>query len=280
MDVPTPPAYQRLNCRHCSRRNTGVCPQSRPTFTQQTAVVRATQGRTATAPAGVISHHFLDEENAFSEGKEDSPHSSWANRSETPARVPNTNEPADLSLYNGTSAILGQHRGCPDRDDNERTRPVTAPSVQILRPILQLFTPLPIAPDAYDGSLLYISDDVVLFWQRIPVFSQWTLSPLTVDLGEYSCAEQFMMASKARLFGDDSALSAMLATDDPREHKRLGRQVHHFNHDYWLHERDYIASQGNLAKSSQNEDLRLTLRTPTNAASPKRADMTTCGASA
>ena len=58
------------------------------------------------------------------------PHSSWASRSETPARVPDTNAPADLSPRKGTSAILGQHGVCPDRDDNERTRPVTTPSVR------------------------------------------------------------------------------------------------------------------------------------------------------
>ena len=67
------------------------------------------------------------------------------------------------------------------------------------------------------------------------------------------------MASKARLFGDDSMLSAILATNDPREHKRLADQVRHFNHDFWLQERENIAFRGNLAKFSQNENLRLTL---------------------
>ena len=41
------------------------------------------------------------------------------------------------------------------------------------------------------------------------------------------------MASKARLFGDDLALSAILATDDPQEKKRLGCHVRHFDHDFW-----------------------------------------------
>ena len=81
-----------------------------------------------------------------------------------------------------------------------------------------------------------------------------------MDLVEYSCAEQFIMALKARLFGDDSTLSAILATDDPREHKRLGRQVCHFDHDTWLHKRENIAFRGNLAKFSQNENLRLALQ--------------------
>ena len=154
----------------------------------------------------------------------------------------NRNSTADLSSCNGTSAILGQH------EENERTRPTR-----------QQFLPLPIAPGAYDESLTYISDDVVLSWQPPSAFSQWTPSPFTGDLVEYSSAEQFMMASKGRLFGDDSALSAILATNDPREHKRLGRQVRHFDHDSWQEERESIALEGNLANFSQNEDLRLTL---------------------
>ena len=41
-----------------------------------------------------------------------------------------------------------------------------------------------------------------------------------------------MVASKARLFGDDTALPAILASDDPREQKRLGRQVRHMTRHY------------------------------------------------
>ena len=36
------------------------------------------------------------------------------------------------------------------------------------------------------------------------VFSQWFESKFTVDGVEYSCAEQFMMAEKAKLMGDES----------------------------------------------------------------------------
>lgn len=47
-----------------------------------------------------------------------------------------------------------------------------------------------------------------------------------------------MVASKARIFGDDTALSVILASDDPREQRRLGYQVRHFDHS--------IGFQGNL----------------------------------
>ena len=66
-----------------------------------------------------------------------------------------------------------------------------------------------------------------------------------------------MMASKARLFGDDTALSATLASDDPREQKRLGRHVRHFDHDLWQTECENIVLHGNLAKFSSNEKMRL-----------------------
>ena len=236
---------------------TGVCP--RPTFTPQTTVVRVAQGRTATVPVAVIPPHSLDAENAFSEGKEDPPHSSWARSPETPARVQNKNVSADLSPCNGISAILGQHEACPERDDSERTRPATTPSIRTFQSIHRHFVPLTISLNDYDPSLTYISDDVVLFWQPPSVFSQWIISTFTVDRVDYTCAEQYMMASKARLIGDDSGLSAILVTDDPREQKRIGRQVRSFDQDLWQKYCENIVFDGNLAKVSQNEDIRRAL---------------------
>ena len=171
----------------------------------------------------------------------------------------NTNATADLSACNGTFATLGQHDTCPDRDDTERTRPVTTPSVPLSHDLRPHFVPLELAYATYDASLTYINDDVVLFWHPPSAFSQWTPSLFTVDLVEYNCAEQFMMASKACLFGDDTALSTILASDDPREQKRLGRQVCHFDHDLWHTECENIVLHGNLAKFSQNEEMQLAL---------------------
>ena len=242
----------------------GVCPQSRQTpdlgtpASQLTAVGR-TQDCAATGTAAVIPPHFLDAENALLNREKDSPHSSWASCSKPPAPMHNTNATADLSACNGTPAKLGQHNDCPDHDDTERTRPVTSPTVSPSHDLRPPFVPLEHAYAAYDASLTYISDDVVLFWHPSSVFSQWTLSPFTVDLVEYNCAEQFMMASKARLFGDDTALSAILASDDPREQKRLGRQVRHFDPELWQFECENIVLHGNLVKFSKNEEMHLAL---------------------
>ena len=170
-----------------------------------------------------------------------------------------TNATAHLSACNGTSATLGQHNACLDRDDTERTGPVITPSVPLSHDLRPSFVPLELAYASYDASLTYISDDVVLFWHPSSAFSQWTLSPFTVDLVNCNCAEQFVMGPKAYLFGDNTALSAILASDDPREQKHLGRQVRHFDHDLWQTDCENIVLHGNLAKFPQNEEMHLAL---------------------
>ena len=150
----------------------GVCPQSRQTPdlgapASQLTAVGHTQERAATGPAAVIPYHFLDAENAFLNREEDPSHSSWASCSEPPASMHNTNATADLSAYNGTPATLGQHNDCPDRDDSERTRSVTTPSVPLSRDLRPPFVPFEHAYATYGASLTYISDDVVLFWHPL-----------------------------------------------------------------------------------------------------------------
>ena len=240
----------------------GVCPQFRQTPdlgtpAAQLTAVGHTRDRAATGPAAVIPHHFLDAENAFLNREEDPPHSSGTRCAEPPAPMHNANATADVSTRNGTTAAFGQRNDCQDRDDTERTRPVTAPFVAPSHYLRPYFVPLEHAYAAYDASLTYISDDVVLFWHTPSFFSQWTPSPITVDLVEYNCAEQFMMASKARLFGDDTALSAILASDDPREQKRLGRQIRYFSSKLWQSECENIVLHGNLAKFTPNEEMHL-----------------------
>ena len=242
----------------------GVCPRSRQTSdlgtpASQLTAVGHTRDRAATGPAAVIPHHFLDAKNAFLNREEDPPHSSWTSCSEPPAPMHNTNATADVSTSNGTPATFGQHNDCQNRDDTERTRPVTTPSVPPSHDLRPPFVPPEHAYATYDASLTYIRDDVVLFWHPPLVFSQWTPSPFTVDLVEYNCAEQFMMASKARLFGDDTALSAILASDDPREQKRIDRQVRHFDPKLWQSECKNVVLHRNFANFSQTEEMYLAL---------------------
>eukprot|EP00978_Attheya_sp_CCMP212_P019854 scaffold56279_cov54-Attheya_sp.AAC.1 len=51
----------------------------------------------------------------------------------------------------------------------------------------------------------------------------------TLDEYNYSTAEQGMMHGKALLFGNRAITSQILATNDPRTIKALGRKVKPFN---------------------------------------------------
>jgi ribA/ribD-fused uncharacterized protein len=87
-------------------------------------------------------------------------------------------------------------------------------------------------------------------------FSQWWPCRFVVDGLEYVTAEQFMMASKARLFGDGETLTMILAEGSPAKVKALGRQVRRFDAEVWEHHRFDAVAFGSLAKFSQDEALK------------------------
>jgi len=86
--------------------------------------------------------------------------------------------------------------------------------------------------------------------------SQWWPSAFEVDGVDYPTAEHYMMAEKARLFGDDESLSRILAAPHPGAAKNLGRAVTGFDEQVWQQRRYGIVLQGNEAKYAQNEELR------------------------
>ena len=61
------------------------------------------------------------------------------------------------------------------------------------------------APSVFDPTLEYSTEQVVPFRQLLSRLSQWSPSLFVVDDVSYSCAEQFMMAEKARFFQDRRA---------------------------------------------------------------------------
>lgn len=103
-------------------------------------------------------------------------------------------------------------------------------------------------------------------------FSQWMESPFDLDSQRYVCAEQWMMAEKARLFGDKPARAAILNTPHPDEHKALGRTITPFDDAVWRAHAQAIVHRGNRAKFLQNpellEQLRVTRGTTLVEASP------------
>lgn len=72
----------------------------------------------------------------------------------------------------------------------------------------------------------------------------------------YVCAEQFLMAAKAMLFGDLAAHEKIMLTNSPREMKDFGRRVKNFNKTVWDANKMFIMRTGLYYKFTQNEELK------------------------
>ncbi len=87
-------------------------------------------------------------------------------------------------------------------------------------------------------------------------FSQWYDAGFTIEGIFYPSAEHWMMASKARLFGDEQILKEVLTASDPGAAKKLGRKVKGFDNLTWKKHARQIVTEGNVAKFSQNSELK------------------------
>ena len=84
---------------------------------------------------------------------------------------------------------------------------------------------------------------------------QWYESPFVVDGVHYPTAEHYMMAEKARLFGDALMRERILAAPSPGDAKMLGRHVQGYDEQSWRERRFDIVVAGSLAKFAQNPAL-------------------------
>ncbi|GHH22238.1 hypothetical protein Srubr_48670 [Streptomyces rubradiris] len=86
--------------------------------------------------------------------------------------------------------------------------------------------------------------------------SQWWPSPFVVDGVAYATAEHWMMAGKARLFGDAEAERRVLAAEHPAAAKKAGRLVRGFDEETWRRERFRIVTEGSVHKFAADDGLR------------------------
>ncbi|TWV30479.1 NADAR family protein [Streptomyces misionensis] len=86
--------------------------------------------------------------------------------------------------------------------------------------------------------------------------SQWWPSPFVVDGKHYATAEHWMMAGKARLFGDERAEERVLSAARPAEAKKAGRLVRGFDEEIWERERFRIVVEGSVHKFAADDALR------------------------
>ncbi|MBQ2363197.1 MAG: NADAR family protein [Bacteroidaceae bacterium] len=106
--------------------------------------------------------------------------------------------------------------------------------------------------------------EIIYFWGHTPnlkkmtksCFSQWYDVYFEVDGIQYHTTEQYMMASKARLFGDEDTLKEIMNATNPSEYKKLGRKVKGFEPTLWDEKKLDIVVEGNKAKFGQNPELK------------------------
>lgn len=106
--------------------------------------------------------------------------------------------------------------------------------------------------------------EYIFFWGHTPkvpgridhsCLSNWFPAPFEVDGVRYPTTEHYMMAEKARLFGDDEIRQKVATAGGPGKAKALGRQVHGFREEVWVEHRFGIVVAANHAKFSQNEEM-------------------------
>jgi ribA/ribD-fused uncharacterized protein len=106
--------------------------------------------------------------------------------------------------------------------------------------------------------------ELLLFWGHAPAkdgrvtkscFSQWWVAPFEVDGRTYRTAEHWMMAGKAKLFGDEETLDLILKVDEPKDVKAAGRLVKGFDAGIWDAHKYGIVVEGNWHKYRAHERL-------------------------
>lgn len=86
--------------------------------------------------------------------------------------------------------------------------------------------------------------------------SQWYPSRFDVGIQKYLFMEQYMMAEKARLFGDSEIEEKIMNSNNQKEIKALGRKVRNFDEDIWNEVKYSIVLNGNYYKFMENERLK------------------------
>ena len=105
--------------------------------------------------------------------------------------------------------------------------------------------------------------EIIYFWGHTPnpkkmtkaCFSQWYDCCFKVGDVDYHTTEQYMMASKALLFGDEETYREIMEAEGPDRYKKLGRRVRNFDSKVWDEKKYDIVVEGNKAKFSQNPEL-------------------------
>lgn len=100
-----------------------------------------------------------------------------------------------------------------------------------------------------------LTENYAFFFSKDDALSNWHIASFGYKGLEFNCVEQFMMYSKAVLFGDLKTAEKILLSPAPKEQKRLGRSVANFDQSVWDSKALNIVTVACREKFSQNPHL-------------------------
>ncbi|MEO0734865.1 MAG: NADAR family protein [Bacteroidota bacterium] len=107
--------------------------------------------------------------------------------------------------------------------------------------------------------------EYIYFWGHRPAadgsmnkscLSQWFAAGFTHEGQHFATAEHWMMWHKAMTFYDRETAARILATDDPKKAKSLGRKVKNYDDKLWATVKYPIVVEGNVLKFGQDPRLK------------------------
>lgn len=103
------------------------------------------------------------------------------------------------------------------------------------------------------------SDKIAFFTLNSKLSNHYSCN-LTVNGMNFCSVEQYFMFCKAKEFGDQIAMKAIMGTKDAAAAKAIGSKIKNFDPDAWKKVRDGYMTKGLTAKFSQNENLKMFLK--------------------
>ena len=102
--------------------------------------------------------------------------------------------------------------------------------------------------------------NVTAFFTGHSPFSNLFKCSFSVKDVTYASVEHYFVYNKAKFFGDQAIAKTIMATENPKDVKLLGKKVSNFSWGKWNEVRDHYMEEGLKAKFEQNASLRLQLQ--------------------
>ena len=116
---------------------------------------------------------------------------------------------------------------------------------------------LPLCTAAWN--IIKMQEQFIFYFGAESIFSHWYKCSFIIDNQIYCCIDQYLVYKKALLFNDSEIAHKVFNSSDPKRHRYLGRDVKYFNKSVWQNHCKQFAYDANLAKFSQNKNLKITL---------------------